>query len=43
MYVADIQLSDASYLKTAFANNTYGRNIKSETSTMAKEKMLFLL
>ncbi|WP_127836975.1 phosphodiester glycosidase family protein [Clostridium prolinivorans] len=38
MYVADIQLSDASYLKTAFANNTYGRNIKSETSTMAKEK-----
>lgn len=43
MYVADIQISDASYLKTAFANDTYGRNIKSETSNMAKEKMLFLL
>jgi exopolysaccharide biosynthesis protein len=38
MYVADIQLSDASYLKTALANDTYGRNIKAATSTMAEEK-----
>ncbi|MCM8711234.1 phosphodiester glycosidase family protein [Clostridium sp. SYSU_GA19001] len=37
MYVADIQVSDASYLKTALANNTYGRNIKSKTSEMAEE------
>ena len=38
MYVADIQVSDVSYLKTALANDTYGRNIKATTSTMAKEK-----
>lgn len=36
IYVADIQLSDPSYLKTAFANNTYGRNIKAKTSEMAE-------
>lgn len=38
MYVADIQVSDVSYLKTALANDTYGRNIKAATSTMAEEK-----
>jgi exopolysaccharide biosynthesis protein len=38
MYVADIQVSDVSYLKTALADDTYGRNIKTETSTMAEEK-----
>lgn len=37
IYVADIQLSDASYLKTALAGNTYGRNIKETTSAMAEE------
>ncbi|MBC3888387.1 phosphodiester glycosidase family protein [Acetobacterium paludosum] len=36
IYVADIQVSDASYLKTAFANNTYGRNIKATTSEIAE-------
>jgi exopolysaccharide biosynthesis protein len=36
LYVADIQVSDASYLKTALANNSYGRNITATTSTMAK-------
>lgn len=36
IYVADIQLSDAAYLKTAFAKNTYGRNIKEKTSEMAQ-------
>ena len=34
-YVADVQLSDASYLKTAFANNTFGKNITQTTSEMA--------
>lgn len=36
-YVADVQLSDASYLKTAFANNTFGKNITQTTSAMAEE------
>lgn len=35
IYVADIQVSDAAYLKTAFANNTYGRNVKAKTSDIA--------
>ena len=35
VYVADVTLSDADYLKTAFAENTYGRNITAKTSTMA--------
>jgi hypothetical protein len=38
MYVADIQVSDVSYLKTALTNDTYGRNITAATSTMAKAK-----
>ena len=36
-YVADILLSDVSYLKTALAKNVYGRNIKQTTSAMAEE------
>lgn len=36
IYVADIQVSDPSYLKTAFANNTYGRNITETTSDIAE-------
>lgn len=36
IYVADIQVSDASYLKTAFANDTYGRNITAKTSAIAE-------
>lgn len=35
-YVADIYLSDSKYLKTALANDTYGRNIKETTSVMAQ-------
>ena len=35
VYVADVRLSDADYLKTAFAENTYGRNITQKTSAMA--------
>ena len=36
IYVADVTVSDASDLKTALANNTYGRNIIDTTSDMAK-------
>lgn len=36
VYVADIQLSDASYLKTALAQNTYGTNITETTSSQAE-------
>ena len=35
VYVADVQLSSADYLKTALAENSYGRNITAKTSTMA--------
>ncbi|RIX48665.1 phosphodiester glycosidase family protein [Paenibacillus nanensis] len=37
LYVADIQVSDPSYLKTALANQTYGRNITATTSDIAEE------
>ena len=36
IYVADVTVSDASALKTALANNTYGRNITDTTSNMAE-------
>lgn len=42
VYVVDIQVSDASYLKTALAQNTYGRNIKETTSTIAKDNQAIL-
>ncbi len=42
IYVADITLSDASYLKTAFAENTYGRNITEKTSEIASENSAIL-
>lgn len=35
VYVADVQLSSPDYLKTAFANSTYGRNITEKTSAIA--------
>lgn len=37
VYVADVQLSSAEYLKTAFANDTYGRNVTETTSSMAED------
>jgi len=37
VYIANIQVSDVSYLKTAFADNTYGRNIKETTSDIAED------
>ena len=36
IYVADIQVSSAEYLKTALAQNAYGRNLKDTTSDMAE-------
>jgi exopolysaccharide biosynthesis protein len=37
IYIADVVISDIAYLKTALANNTFGRNIKETTSAMAEE------
>lgn len=34
-YAVDIQVSDAAFLKTALAQDTYGRNIKAVTSSIA--------
>ncbi|TFG81450.1 MAG: phosphodiester glycosidase family protein [Erysipelotrichales bacterium] len=41
-YVADIQLSNPAYLRTAFAKNTFGRNINQYTSTIAKNNKAIL-
>jgi uncharacterized protein YigE (DUF2233 family) len=35
IYVAEVVLSDTDHLKTALANNTYGKNIKKKTSEIA--------
>lgn len=37
IYVADVRLSSAQYLKTAFAKDTYGKNVTEKTSAMAEE------
>ena len=36
IYVADVQITNPALLKTAFANNSYGKNITSKTSTISK-------
>ena len=36
IYVADITVTSAQYLKTAFANNTYGKNVTATTSSIAQ-------
>ncbi len=36
VYVADVQLSSIEYLKTAFAENVYGRNVTETTSKIAE-------
>lgn len=36
IYVADVKIKDASFLKTAFANNSYGKNITAKTSSIAE-------
>ena len=35
VYVADVQLSSSDYLKTAFADGIYGRNVTEKTSSIA--------
>ena len=35
VYVADVQLASAEHLRTAFADNTYGRNVTDTTSSIA--------
>ena len=42
IYVADVVLSSPEYLKTAFANGTYGRNVKATTSQMAAQNNAIL-
>ncbi len=42
IYVADVVVSDASYLKAAFSQSTYGRNITEKTSVIAKESNAIL-
>lgn len=42
VYLADVKVSDPSYLKTALAENTYGRNIKETTSKIAEENQAIL-
>lgn len=42
IYVADVTVSDVSDLKTALAQNTYGRNITEQTSSMASDHQAVL-
>lgn len=42
VYVADIVLQDASYLKTGLAENSFGRNLRATTSQMAEENQAIL-
>ena len=37
IYVAEVWLSSAQYLKTAFANNRYGKNVTAKTSEIASQ------
>jgi exopolysaccharide biosynthesis protein len=37
VHIADVQVADARYLRTALAGDAYGRNIKETTSAMARE------
>lgn len=42
IYVADITLSSPEYLKTALAQNAYGRNVTAATSAIARENSAIL-
>lgn len=42
IYMADVTISDVNYLKTAFAKDTYGKNITEFTSKTAKSKNAIL-
>jgi len=44
VYIADVKLNSIEYLKTAFAENTYGRNINEKTSVIAnKQNAIFAI
>ncbi len=42
IYVADVQVSSPEYLKTALAQNAYGRNVTEKTSGMAEDNNAIL-
>lgn len=42
VYVADVTLSSAEYLKTAFAQNSYGTNVTAKTSVTAADNKAIL-
>lgn len=42
IYVADVQVSSPEYLKTALAQNAYGRNVTEKTSEMAQNNNAIL-
>ncbi|MCR4956707.1 MAG: phosphodiester glycosidase family protein [Lachnospiraceae bacterium] len=42
VYVADVTLTSSQYLKAAFANDTYGRNVKAKTSEIASSNNAIL-
>ena len=42
IYVADVTLTSAQYLKTALANDTYGKNVTATTSSIAQSKNAIL-
>lgn len=42
VYIADVIVSGVEYLKTAFARNTYGRNINEKTSIIAENQHAIL-
>ena len=42
IYVSDVIVNDSSFLKTALAKNTYGKNVKETTSTIAKNNNAIL-
>ncbi len=42
LYIADIRLASAEYLRTAFAKGKYGRNIRARTSDTAAENKAIL-
>ena len=42
VYVADVKLSSADYLRTALAQNLYGRNVTAKTSETAEENSAIL-
>lgn len=42
VYIADIRLSSANYLKTALAENSYGKNVTAKTSEIAESNNAIL-